>query len=114
MRSCYNNDYYLKTVEHDYYKLHINFELKTIKSGTTINLKELLYALKTAKGLGQKEIAVCNICSVIHVDIDKLINYLSNKHFNDCKIGVINFDDENRILKFYKEKESLTSFVLEV
>lgn len=57
MTGYYDNDYYLKTIEHDCYKLHINFELKTIKSGTTINLKDLLYALKTAKGLGQKEIA---------------------------------------------------------
>jgi len=114
MTGYYNNDYYFKTIEYDCYKLHINFELKPIKSGTTINLKELLYALKTAKSLGQKEIAVCNICSVIHVDIDKLINYLSDKHFNDCKIGVIDFDDKNRVLRFYKEKEFVTNFYLEV
>lgn len=106
-------DYYLETIEHDYYKLITRFELKDIQNNTTINLKDFLYALETARHVGQTTIKIYNYQYSVDVNIDKLIEYLKLPYFDDCKTGVIQYFD-NGLLRVYKEKEFVSNFYLEV
>jgi hypothetical protein len=106
-------DYYLETIEHDYYKLITRFELKDIQNKTIINLKDFLYALETARHVGQTTIKIYDYSYSVDVNIDKLIEYLKLSHFDDCKTGVIDYFD-NGLLKVFKEKQFVTDFYLEV
>lgn len=106
--------YHLETIEHDYYKLITKFELKGIKNNITINLKDFLYALETARYVGQTTIKIYNYPYSVDVNIDKLIEYLKSPYFDDCKTGVINCLFEYNKLRIFKEKQSITVIILEV